>query len=188
MLSNDNVPRGEMGLARKLAAEELAVHRRNATFQALSLEERRVTIAKDVIDWLDAKKLTARSGVYLRTEALGSRVNGSTCTACAVGAIFACAVERADTVKLVGEASYDDEENDGMEYTPDSIREQLAPYFSQEQLALIESAFEKSSFGSDYVDNPDLLERAIDYTSGSASVRMRQIMKNIIRNNGTFIP
>ena len=148
--------------------------------------QKRVTIAKDVLKWLDTKKVRASPGVYLDvydgkelvTE--GDTVNGYKCEACALGAIFACTVERAKAAR-----------SGGFNVSSGHMRSRLGPYFERDQLAAIENAFEQTSVipteASTGTWSPQY--EGADFSADSSPTRrMRAIMKNIIRNNGTFIP
>lgn len=187
----------------------------NAAFDAMTPEQKRVAIARDVLEWLRIGKIVPEPGTYLTVHnTAGQRVdigmdpgpiNGHKCTACALGAIFACATERTDlTIGGVNRAGN----------WPDAARAQLGPYFDLDQLKLIESAFE--DYGGFYLDGTprgredhQMAYRAVRFgvKVGDAhpcfegryvdrSMRrqrspdriLRAIMQNIIDNNGTFIP
>lgn len=204
-----------------------AVRKRNARFAAMTPAQQRVTIAKDVLDWLEIGKITARPGTYMRfdvmapaeveddyawrrtTEAQDVLVQpGQSCTACALGSIFACTVGRADNIKV----------RDFQYAGQDDQHAYLAPYFSQRQLWLIESAFERSVFGCwdnneyedvampavtfgerhvvrGWYDDPDTVSERPDgeifeypTVADASRGRMEAIMKNIIANGGEFKP
>lgn len=203
-----------------LTSEELkaAIKKRNAEFAAMPPALKRVTIAKDVIAWLDAKKLVARSGTYLSSKSIRNcdtedaqtalLATDVSCNVCALGAVFACAVGRANEIATNDFRGYNSQH---------SMHNYLSPYFSNEQLYLIESAFECSSSFYDNIKDPDyaVADRAeefglkysesdvvdeensdpendlIEYLEPSKTMqepRMRAIMQNIIDNNGEFKP
>lgn len=159
--SNDKLPRGEW-TANKVAQE---IGRKNVRFAKLPPEQKRVVVAKDVIEWLDAKKLVAagqnggseyiriipvegvaveRDGGYARPLSpehvadSGDVVNGDACVACGIGALVATAAERG--VCNLSTFTRGQDEN-----TPSRIHDALSPVFDAKQLALIEYAFELGS-------------------------------------------
>jgi hypothetical protein len=145
------------------------VKAKNAAFKKMSSAEQRIEIASDVIQWLRAGRVIATSGIYLepleRQEG-AAKIDGVQCYVCALGAVFAVAVER-DAVECSNVFSY----REG------AMRGALAPYFDFGQLRMIEAAFEEWSyekeFGDQYEDDAE---------------RMIAIMQNIIDNDGTFVP
>ena len=170
--SNDRIPAGELTLSKHMARIELD----NAKLATATPAQKRVIIAKDVLSWLKLGKLRAQPGTYLSVTDSNDRwipdaakVNGWACNACALGAVFAVAVER----NLV---------NASCSETPDfSMRSLLTLYFARDQLLAIENAFEmwthkaggRFCSGRGYSEDP--------------SLRMEAIMKNIITHRGTFV-
>lgn len=180
---------------------------------------KRVLIAKDVIQQVKMGNFTPSAGIYWG-GALAERARnthmvvgrdvglrevimahaGESCEVCAIGSMFLCSVRLGNeaTVSEGGSASQ---------------FSRLRKYFSAEQLALIESAFECQPMGvSDnwidrfpavnfgkqwpklddgrkceckpdcgYILDPTLLPE-------NDAPRMLAIMKNIVKNNGEFIP
>jgi len=167
-------------------------------FSKLTDAEKRVTIAKDVLKQLRAKRLIATHMVYFNSEKveefysqtifnrdteleLSEVIKDEKCNVCALGSLFVCAVDRLDKLKLI---------NFGRCQMQDYLM-----FFSKKQLDLIECVFEKdmgfmSEYMSKYKSKYKLdLKIAINYTKGirSPAKQMEKIMKNIIRNKGTFI-
>jgi hypothetical protein len=208
--SNDKIPRGEFTLARKAAAP-LKVKLTNEEFAALSKPEQRVEIAADVLEWISTKRLVPRAGTYIMVYdgpvAPENRlcttdvedINGYSCTACALGGVFALTSFR--TGLSIGAAAK------GGSPINDEMHEQLSPYFDRDQLALIECAFEQSEgFDYDLTISLEEARKARDFGVGVAGALnfykfqgpewdrerdarvMRAIMQNIIDNGGTFIP
>lgn len=178
------------------AKANLAAALANVEFARMTASEKRVAIAKDVIAWLNTGKIKASPGTYLEVtkavsdEATGDTVGIQKCNACALGAVFACAVEKVPTINLA------DAEEWGNEYAPEKMQELLSPYFSTEQLYTIENAFERAVVSGLEGDNEyeqewcDLTKRALAFNKGvrSKKERLVRIMKNIIRNGGEFRP
>lgn len=154
-----------------------------------------VDIARDVIKGLDAKKLIAESGVYFEPgfgnyvgdyqgfshnkEKMKALVKSPTkCKVCAIGGLFTSLVchDLPFELKKVGHN------------LSDKMRDALAPYFSPEQLAQIEMAFEIDPFYGDRLDIP--YEKAIAFgeAHNKDDARLRAICQNIIDNEGVFKP
>lgn len=186
-----------------------AIRRREAAFQKMTPEQKRVAIAKDVLASIRSKRITPEKGTYLEMASdkqdpfgyetpLAAQVRdlvvGGKCTACAVGSMFLCAVERHDDL-TVAEASDRVDISLGM-------KQFLARFFDYDQIALIESAFERAAYLSiESGRQPPRAGAAIlfgraavagmnvdaDYRK-CARVTMRAIMENIVENGGTFVP
>lgn len=157
----------------------------------------RVAIAKDVISQIRAKRLIAMSGTYLSAadnnwltqfgvydedmtdldeESKNQQVVPPTkCNVCALGAVFVSALDRNDRLKVGDFAPYPGQ---------DDLHNYLKRWFTLNQLYLMEEAFEGYSrpeycgtdaefFGSRYDNDED---------------RMLAIMRNIVKNDGTFVP
>jgi hypothetical protein len=202
--SNDSIPDDEMALAEEIASREHA----NAVFATLPADKRRVAIAQDVLKWLGEGKLTPAPGRYLSlAPEVTDVINGFSCSACALGALFACAVEHGLAGGTVVAGPYCDLW-DGTKipcaFDGSRIRSRLEDAgFSREQLGLIECAFEGESgvpgearADAGYYDgNKNAVIQAYmfhrryfkDPRTGPSAV-MRAIMQNIIDNGGTFIP
>lgn len=184
-------------------------------------EDPRVLLAKDVIAALDAKRMNARGGItthpYIFYDGIGSddlevdarkALKGKKCRVCAKGALLVAAVDRFNEVRL--EDLYDlDQPGINIDKGTPS-RQWLGQWFGDDQLALMEAAFEaelgvsddterlreayEESGEYDYdmddevADTPlhDAVEfgEAIDYPDE----RLRAIMENVVKNNGEFIP
>jgi len=172
---------------------ELAVkiQKDNKAWKTMTRAQRRVAVAKDVIKWLDQDKLVASSGTYLfagygnddLSNLSSVRLNnpdGSfqdtlktlpACEVCAKGAIFVCAVNRQNKVTNA--------ETGNWGWTGEEMRDKLRGLFSARQLDLIEAEFEGS-----YGYYSRIMEKTMDCDDES---RMRAIMRNIIKNKGTFL-
>lgn len=147
-------PADELRLALRAAPDKVRTPS-NKRFAKLPAAQQRVAIARDVLQWLKLGKLTAKSNTYLivrkddgSTVDYDSvdNVNGFKCDACALGAVFACAVER----EVATTQRFTIHESNGSKGFQWSTREALSPYFDTLQLTLIECAFERSSSFLDY--------------------------------------
>lgn len=200
--SNDRIPRDEWRKAKELAEQ----FEFNRMFATLPSEKQRVIIAKDVLKWLRLGKLVPIKQSYLELPAevqAEGVVNGYSCQACALGGIFACFVERG----LAGGKI-------NMYEGGDRIRGGLSPYFDAEQLGLIEISYEgpwRSSAPDDDYGAPSAayavagcserfdgeptgkspaVRAAERFNNGvrNKRTRMENIMHNIIKHKGTFVP
>jgi hypothetical protein len=168
---------------------EIRIRAENETFAKMTPAQKRVRIARDVLDWIKLGRLVATNGDYIslrdprNTYRSAPTVNGFECHACALGSIFAVAVER-ELTKPPGR-------NIGATWDSD-MRELLEPHFDRLQLLMIEDAFEGFSSSTNEEaelfcsDIPKYIDGAKD--PNAARLRMERIMRNIIANGGEFKP
>lgn len=144
--------------------------------------EKAVVLAQDVLAQLKAGKLQAVVGEYLDPKIYNAcdRQRGESlqthllplrnCQVCALGALFVAKVIRHNRFTCDGE--------------PDShtLREAMAGYFTRQQLFDIETAFECCKMGTGRFAAKVFGRRYADDTD-----RLMAIMRNIIRNKGTFV-
>lgn len=154
---------------------------------------RRVAIAEDVLKWLRTKKLTIKTQTYCRFNdeydlykfdgddmqaVMGKIITPfKPCSVCAKGALFIAAVDKFNSVKVRAFGMNDE----------DVVMEPLLAYFTEEQLNLVEAAFEGWNH---LAGDADLVEYVTeDYIKKypDARKRLRAIMRNIIVNKGTFV-
>lgn len=218
------IPKDEQRMAQQLARTPIKKYKSptNEQFAAMSPAEKRVAVARDVLLWLDIKKLTPEPGTYLLVgDGVGDDfrtiptsklavVNGHSCRACALGAVFAVAAERGEF--KVSDADADADAAHGSWSQAARKRLEDADVFSAVQLRLIECAFECASGFREYQEDPVPFDKAAQYgirilrsipglsedeaprlAKAKDDVRsgprlMRAIMGNIIDNGGTFIP
>ena len=185
-----------------LTAEQIA--QKNAEFAKLTPSEQRVTIAKDVLEQLRLGRYYAEQSTYFSMPAptaeplkpgqdLQSLIlqNDRTCTVCALGACFASAVRLSNGVALseetIGFDNFADEPGDTADFGNDAVfNEKVASYFSNRQLALIESAFEKDDDFSRGYDVEDAIDFGQAYEDDTD--RLQAIMENIVEHGGNFVP
>lgn len=159
----------------------------------------RIAIAKDVLKVTELVKI--QKGNYLSGEVntrnfqqdAGNlfRRARKDCTVCAVGACFVAHTRLFNKVKageIAGECTCRFRDD------PGKLRETLWGYFEIEQLGLIETAFEGrwipycglswEAKGSELAIMAREFGRAFKTDLG----RLRAIMKNVLRNDGTFVP
>lgn len=210
--ANDSMPHDEYLLAEALAGREY----QNQLFRALQPDQKRVTIAKDVLKRLGSGLLVAKPGSYLElSDQVTDVVNGFKCEACAIGGVFACAVERGEgggTVVYrnldawVGEV-YMEGAGGPVTFMGSTMVDKLDGLFEAWQLRLMEAAFEgsintpavartevRAHFSGDYIGASAALDRAYKFHDklGGGDIfgnkRMAAIMRNVVRNGGEFKP
>lgn len=179
---------------------------RERRFQKMSPARKRVAIAKDVIAAIEEKEITAATGIYINDKDLwptktffNSKNTVSVvrrnidkqvrdifveeyvpdCTACAVGSLFICAVKRYDKITIGQMGSF----------RRSDLTRYLNKFFSKTQLNSIEVAFE-TPYGTkrNIAIFSDDKSRLFGSKFKTAKLRMVGIMKNIIANDGEFIP
>lgn len=167
--------------------------------------ERRVAIAKDVLAQLRLERYVATEGVYVdyKVAELASTAPDKplekllpqvkSCEVCALGACFLSAVRKYNDVKA-GDIDVPEtwRSHTGEEYTDHNfddgvMRDKLARHFTKTQTNLIESAFECMPMGS---LTRESAQSAISfgYLYEDSHSRLVAIMKNIVKNGGTFKP
>lgn len=152
----------------------------------------RVQIARDVIAQLAAKRIIAAGGSYIRwagfrnQQAIGDmdakvQPPPPNCKVCAIGAVFVCALDRHNELRL--------RDTNGSTPDDDNMLRYLARWFDEYQLRLMECAFEGSDV-SDALPDDDAYA-AVEFGEQhehDADALMRAIMNNVIANKGTFKP
>lgn len=180
-------------------------------FSRLSAAAKRIAIAKDILKQIKAERYTIESGTWLNIDPikLGEQSNTetqavlmqrallggkqtvtmdappATCTCCAVGA--ACA----SAIRLFNQDSISGSPQEGYELNGyDEGMSILRKYFPEEQVDLMEAAFEMRT-DSDHEDaSESSLDKAVCFGKnfGNDEKRLEAICKNIIKNKGTFKP
>ena len=170
-------------------------------FDKLSKKQRRIAVAKDVLKWLAMGRMTAKKKTYLAASQLtpDGKINGFNCRACALGGMFACVVEQKKGVNLHEfNRGWADEDGGYRDYgSQEQMHDMLGEFFDADELRNIENAFEGrdreggivNGAGAFY-DEMAFSEDALKFNAGirSPKKRMQRIMRNIIRNEGRFIP
>jgi hypothetical protein len=175
------------------------------TLKAMDKADARVVIARDVIHQLRYNRLVARQGVYVQPWMDGSRQqndlftpkdvdNGKDvkdvlfkraeyCEVCAKGALFISAIMKFDNFP-VNDLLVEDAGHIGVCASHGTA---LDAYFDESQLELIEYTFEKGNAGTCYSHEEH--KKAIHFYEQYDDTHdlLVAIMKNIIKNKGTFI-
>lgn len=201
------------------------VARKNAAFAKLSPPEKRVEIARDVLAQLASRRLIPATGFWLGIggtlydnahlldgDDLSSLKNVElqtvlgkmeTCTGCALGGIFMCAVEKADKLKVKDLVDFDncnDEEySANLDLQTEDVTNYLKKFFSYHQLQMIECAFEMGDGAwkeTEFEEGDEMrykMELAAEFANNDElqdepGERMRLIMENVVVNGGVFMP
>ncbi len=151
-----------------------------------------VRVAADVLESL--KVLTVVHGKYVYSEKIsfeglkGSKEQAQylkkECDVCALGACLLSLVTLKNKFEFSAQANYDGEKYICMGWQ--EVADRLSEAFTQEQIQLIEDAFECAQLGTSYPSTEHAIRFGKRYTDNKQ--RVRAIMKNIIRNGGEFIP
>lgn len=156
---------------------------------------KRVRIAQDVILQLKQKRIVANEGRYFLLpfedpeklvrpgRELQKVLPKIQCRTCALGGLFAARVNLFNKFKITKAMTLD------CEVDQVDLQAELRKYFDGYQLDLIEIAFETTEFVWNDV-SPTGAKRAISFGKRYLTSRNRMIgiMRNIIKNDGTFIP
>lgn len=147
----------------------------NEKYKTASRAEKRVMIAKDVIRAIEAKQIIPTHGDYFSVDVdYDKRPRDEeslkellptlpACNVCAKGAILLCSVARQNKVTF-GEA------DDWSLFSDHTLSRALGGVFTPKQLGLIEDAFEG-------IDDQDQADKTLT-----------AVMKNVVKNKGTFVP
>lgn len=177
---------------------------KNAKFIALPQNKKAILVAKDVIAQIDAKKYEATCGTYFEADdlSLGNfkdsqsvqtillSENAPACECCAIGSIMYSTIRNQNKVSVKA-----------LKYGSGGTfaKSKAKGIFSNHQLELIETAFEKEviathnkqlSTNSIFPTPTDLARKAIKFGKRfkNSNNRLKAIMVNIIENKGEFIP
>lgn len=188
----------------------------NDAFKKATKDEKRVLIAKDVLEQIKANRYIAESGTWLQTDCNNkidwNRNNGidanksiqklfadktiETCHVCALGGLFM------SCTNLNNNTTVSDFNEDGgfaelgkTIYNGDKLSNGLNTIFNNNQLKLIESYFENGEgwfgehgvVGTRVAASKSHIEAFTDKYPHDDD-RLIKIMENIVANNGTFVP
>lgn len=178
-------------------------------FNKLSPSQKRIAIAKDVLQQLKTKKYTAQNSAYIKDVKM---LDGATitdyddsrfwdiqekfekiknCKVCALGACLMSATKFVNKLKFNNVLSVFELKRS------ENVKSIFTEIFSSEQILLIETAFESDNGDMKYgkealhknIDTEDIHKCNKFYSKYKKDEsRMIAIMKNIITNNGIFKP
>lgn len=192
----------------KQMRDEIA--RRNALFNGATTKQKRILIARDVLEQIKVQKIVPQTGSFIQLPYIyGIKGDDSlretlmretvSCDCCAVGSLFAsCTLfNNEETISSANGNDIGDIMTKGVKSA-----NQLSEYFSRKQLILIEVAFETmrrsySGAAKEYdrfegrfpLSQEEIKSAELFYSKyeGSES-RLCGIMHNIIQNDGLFKP
>lgn len=184
-----------------IAFDPKRIEKRNAAFSRMPNHRKRMAIARDVLAQIEAKRYLAKTGSYVVSRGLNERVYGDVhsvrtdehgraipqmslqealledaaaqCNVCALGSAF-CSMARLEGGLTLRQVC--------------GIHETLTPIFGQNQVALIEYAFEGCYSGSGLILTSAENEQCSRFHDkyDDDSKRLEAIFTNIVRNKGTF--
>lgn len=195
----------------KIEKINTAIKKTNAEFKNATKAQKRVLIAQDVLAQIKVKRYVPESGVWVQPNwsckiyASQIRVTDSvqklfaekaidTCNVCALGGMFMSCTNLNNNTTLEQLENDQDDLGEAIEYG-EKLPNGLNQIFSKKQLELIEIYFENGNgwFGEDgYTgrsigeDQNHVEEFYEKYPEDDD--RLKEIMKNIVANNGTFVP
>lgn len=192
----------------KIKIKKESTKAKNKRFWALQKRDQRVAVARDVIELLESKKIIAERGTYVKINTHEDIQNQKmdtllakpdiTCICCGLGALFTGVVDMGDKVNVSdvfkNEEWWGRSEFYGNQIDDSKMREKLREVFSPDQLGLIESAFEGKLFRDNEGKTSPEFEKLRRFATAfgkrykNDEERMKAIMKNIIKNRGTFRP
>lgn len=192
-------PNSEISKHAKLDPRKLArrFRDRNRRFKKLTVSQQRIKIIKDVISYLQTRKLRATPGTYVKLVGYDGEISPddqvhtltdrAPCEVCGIGSLFVSAVTLKNKFK-VSDLSYgryvDIKDGDLNNHT---LRDYLRRWFNENQLQLIETAFEQSWGYAVGVSGQDsAVDFGVKYTN--AKKRLLAILNNMLENNGKFVP
>ena len=170
------------------------IEKTNKVFNSLSKAEKRVFIAKDVLESLKSNRYQAKHLTYvnaynkLKNETFNQdSINRDdfSCKVCALGAIFSSKVKIANDFECQID-EYGLVDLYGSELNGYDIRDNLEKYFSRTQLKSIENAFEGNDCDVEEGYNLNKKYKEFFNKYNNAEERLTAIMKNIISNKGLF--
>jgi hypothetical protein len=185
--------------------QQMTVEERNAWFENLPRQEKRIQLAKDLLEQLAAEQLSVNGGSYLNVtmtdELIEDLPNLSTqqlfqkaaCAVCAKGALLFARVTNYNNYQhiLDSDDQYQLATYKRLSLDNQDVQTALDGIFTPFELDLIEAAFEGSSGLSLNAKTDDevlLLELAANmFREVSYRNSLVQIAKNIIDNGGNFV-
>ena len=193
-------------MSSKIDKINAAIEKTNSNFRKATKAQKRVLIAQDVLAQIKVKRYVPESGVCVRAHFSVNAENVfhesvqklfaekviTTCNVCALGGMFmSCTnlnnnttVEQLESENLTESVDYGIKLSNG-----------LNQIFSKKQLILVETYFENGNgwfgenghTGSTAGEDQDHVEAFYDKYPDDDD-RLKDIMKNIIANDGTFVP
>lgn len=198
---------------KKMAAQ---IERKNARFESMTPEQRRVAIAKDALKQIEVKRYRPLRGHYVvgseffdKNIVNDSRIgeqqvctvmsdNMPSCQVCARGALFLSSITLFDklrvnslpTLRYRFDNRYLYTSLDNIDLCGADMQVQERKFFSKQQITLIETAFEGSVIHGNSNGLTEVQIEAAELFSKNyknSNNRLIAILKNIIKNKGEFV-
>jgi hypothetical protein len=155
-------------------------------FNTFTKAQKRVILAKEVLNQLKLKTISPKMGSYIRvSEKSINKYGAESLQTCVLNGKVKCQV-CAEGSLLLAYVLYKNKLNVG-EFVDDfDIAKRLKGIFSKQELDLIEAAFEKKDFAwtSNKLEKAQI-KSAIEFGKGfNRGERIKRIMQSIIDNNG----
>ena len=190
-----------------------ALRKSNAAFKKATKAEKRVMIAKDVLAQIKAKRYIPESGTWVdanwnirggideihetdSVQKLFADRTIETCSVCALGGLFMSCTNLNNNT-CVSDINYGGEGTEIGERIEegDTLSNGLNKIFSKKQLQLIEVYFEKgdgwfgeAGYTGNYIGEDSRHVEYFNEAYPDDDERLVEIMKNIVANDGTFVP
>ena len=164
----------------------------------MTKKEKRLKLVKDCLKQL--RYMNVQKGSYLNGTLCN--INGKTslkneyiqlrnkCSVCGKGALFLIHIMKFNNV-LAEDIGWSDYNNNYQIHTDNENILETLKYFSQEQLDMIECAFEREYYINDLSDTKyNLALKCVEFgwQYRTPKARLRHILENIIENDGVFKP
>lgn len=171
-------------------------------WNSLTVLEKRVAVAKDIIESVEKDFYIPTEGIYVhynqnfKTKKEVSlkdvlrKKQVESCTVCALGSCFLSIIKFQNNY-ITKELADHNFTLDITSKEQGKERQILRTVFTDYQLGLIESAFERTTtYASRVINDENLIEQTLDfgYQYFDSKERLIAIMKNIIKNQGFFKP
>jgi hypothetical protein len=187
----------------------LAPRKKPVKFERLSRKQQRIAIAKDVLKQIRAHRVKAETMTYCRpydnNNGTGYILNNvkcgtelqtvfkekvTECTCCAKGALFLSSVELYNKISVT--PTMKAKTYLGSSFENNRMVKHMRAYFDLNQINLIEYAFERGEHVNGGENSAETKYKAAafgrKYPDGEDEKCLIAIMKNIIKNDGTFKP
>jgi hypothetical protein len=174
-------------------------------FEDMTPNEKRVAIARDLIEHVNAGRVRAQESVWLSSRGAVQFSNSDerqldavlkavpTCTCCQLGGLLYATACRANAVK-VSDVTNEYDDDDSLDYS--GFSGYLERYFEEQQLMLMEMAFEggDGAFSGYDLDTNEETEDELEHAANAFyfrhdndEERMVAICQNIIDHGGEFV-
>lgn len=208
----------KMKMTTKKTNKKIKKSQKQTKLDSMTPAQKRVAIAKDVLKYLRAGKISAETKTlcdlpanvanvpekiaydderledgpqakYFQQDAAKLFRKAKACEVCAVGGLFYAALTRFNTVSLGDICTIGGGYDDELEVVWRLAKGYLKRFFAEDQIELIEKTFE-NTYGlySGNFDNEDHDVIASYLQSIDRDDRLELVMENIVKNNGRFKP